>query len=316
MCTKLKCDKDDPIFKTDVTSKNINDIVEEVYAECNPNERYKIGCQNCLCLKNNRLLCDNCTHEEKNMNNKDIQRNTCSSMEPNKIFKKDCNLCYCREDGAIHCSVKKCLNENNKKLKRQLRMPKIDYTLVSNPFYNQDCKIGTWYIKNCNKCYCFEHDGVKTFGCTMKRCTDADTDLSANCIENTVYEMNCQICHCYKEDNTKVQVCRINKLCTSRKPIEKMHSDDLKMLHGYCEPFHVYKDDCNNCICQEDGKSAVCTSDLCTVNKSISVEIIPIKKDLGSCPKGYSYKIDCNICVCLHDGNAICTTNNCKNLLK
>ncbi|KAJ0171383.1 hypothetical protein K1T71_012933 [Dendrolimus kikuchii] len=316
MCTKHTCQEDDPIFDRDISSANKMGIAEEVYAQCKQNDRYKLGCQNCVCLRNNRLLCGNCTHEEEATNRNSKKQSMCSGRKINKIFKKECNLCYCREDGVIHCSVRKCLNKNNKKLKRQLTVAKADYTLVRSPFYNQDCEIGTQYKRDCNTCYCFEHDGIKIFSCTMKRCANTVTDLNANCIANTVYEMSCQICHCYIDNNIKFQACRINEQCESKKAIKQMRSNSLKTLHGYCEPFHVYKDDCNSCKCQEDGKSVLCTADLCNkVNKSVSVEIIPVKKDLGTCPKGYSYKIDCNVCFCLNNGNAICTTNNCKTLL-
>ncbi|XP_030034186.2 uncharacterized protein LOC115450333 [Manduca sexta] len=299
-CTKKICNDTDPAIKKEVEEND--GILEEVYLECNRTKQYKLGCQTCECLRNNRLLCDNCTKEKES-------EKYCDSE--GKTFNIECNTCTCDDKGLMHCTTKKCLSGPHvETLKHQLIVPDEEFTETDKPVDDHDCEPGTLYKKDCNSCYCFNKNGMKMFACTFNSCSH---DIHSNCVQDTVYEMNCFICHCVVDGERTMQVCLVDNRCTEEQTL-KQQSKDLRSLHGYCEPLHTYKRDCNTCRCNADGKSAVCTSKKCSFkpNKPISVDIIPVIEKIGVCPVGHYYRIDCNVCFCLSNGNAICTTSGCK----
>ncbi|XP_075985817.1 uncharacterized protein LOC142982947 [Anticarsia gemmatalis] len=316
-CTQRKCEDD---VSTPKDQKR-NDVLDEVYAECERAKKYKIGCKTCICLPNNRLLCDNCTSvDEGTAKIRAIKPNSlCSGRQPGELFKKDCNTCHCDKKDVIYCTVKKCLEDNTK-----LSLPKIDYEAVDAPVDDNDCVPKTKYTRDCNICHCFMLDGVKYFGCTLKNCDAAKTTKSSNetCVVGTKYEKNCLICHCVKEKGVTQELCTFNDECKlGNKAVPFGDSQTLDMLHGYCEPLHIYNQDCNKCRCLTDGKTVGCTSKICPKKlvqaKPVVVEIIPFIQKHNDCPKGHKYKVDCNVCQCMSNGNAICTTNQCNpNLVK
>ncbi|KAF9798761.1 hypothetical protein SFRURICE_021558 [Spodoptera frugiperda] len=304
------------------------ETVEEVYATCTPTKRYKLGCQTCLCLRNNRLVCDNCTNEEDN-NLAITQNSICYQKEPGVIFKKGCNLCHCNKKDTIYCTAKKCLQNHTK-----ISLPQIQYDLVEHIQDEYNCIPGSKYKKDCNTCHCFMREGFKYFGCSMNSCKEQDDNDTDTCVEGTSYQANCLICHCVLEEGVKREFCHIDDSCKTQDITATPQL--LASMHGYCEPLHFYQQDCNKCRCLADGKTVACTSKVCSKqskdedgltfsksllltprtenksqDKSVVVEFIPFVQKDNFCPKGQTYKVDCNVCYCMKNGNAVCTTKQC-----
>ncbi|XP_059055787.1 uncharacterized protein LOC131849692 [Achroia grisella] len=304
MCTKRECVHNDPVIiarDENNAERKENDIIDnyDIYAQCRPDHKYKLGCKTCICLRNNRLHCNNCTSNEQAV---EAVQSYCSNIKKGHLFSRDCNLCYCDKNGHSYCTVKKCLKSKN-----------MYYKEFNEPFNEENCIPGNVYKKDCNTCSCVERDGKKTFGCSLKFCarTRSTNELMHfDCVENTVYELNCLICSCEVVNGTKKQLCEVNPKCND----VTRNANDLDELHGYCEPLHNYKKDCNDCRCLSDGKTVICTSRICAKRsqKPIRVDIVPVTQKGEHCPIGHSYKIDCNYCFCLSNGNAVCTTIGCK----
>ncbi|CAD0205353.1 unnamed protein product [Chrysodeixis includens] len=312
LCTKRKCSVSENVER----SHTSNEMIEEIYATCTPTKRYKLGCQTCVCLRNNRLLCDNCTDTE----NLDLimQNTACSNKSPSVSFKKDCNFCHCDKKETIYCTAKKCLRNHT-----EIRLPKMKYEEVTPTTDDYNCIPGSKYEKECNSCHCFMIDGVKYFGCTLKSCSRTERPKH-DCVEGTTYQVNCLICHCDLINGVKTEYCTIDETCKADDN-DKLKS--LSSMHGYCEPMHFYQQDCNKCRCMADGKTVACTSKLClkkkkkdelqivknraSENDTMIVEFIPFIQKDNFCPRGHTYSVDCNVCYCMETGNAICTTKQC-----
>ncbi|XP_063833924.1 uncharacterized protein LOC135083089 [Ostrinia nubilalis] len=309
-CTRKICSENDPILQDNRQKDNFesDDQAIEIYAECQSDYKYKLGCKTCSCLRNNRLHCGNCTNENKSV------QTFCSHIKPGQTFSRDCNLCYCDKKGFAYCTSKKCL-EGKVKLFTQDIANKTEVESYDS-FNEENCIPGRNYRQGCNQCYCYVENGTKLFGCTLKNCARSAnpvTTMHLDCVDGTVYELNCLICHCIEEHGVKTQLCQVNPKCTDQNAVRESRSNDLDSLHGYCEPLHVYKKDCNTCHCLSDGKTVRCTSYVCGKSslEPVAVDIVPVTQKGRACPKGLSYKIDCNYCFCLSNGNAICTTADC-----
>lgn len=282
---------------------------EEIYAECDPNNRYKIGCKTCTCLNNNRLHCSKCTAVGRPR----VKSNSfCSHVQPGEVFNRNCNMCYCDKAGFAYCSTKKCLPEQSS----VVQLISLTNGLKTNQdFTHENCVPGHLYKLGCNICFCSVVGGTKVFGCTLTQCSRSVTPeevIHVQCVKGTFYELNCLICQCDDLNGVKTQLCWVNPKCTSKEASREARSTDLDSMHGYCEPLHVYKKGCNTCHCLTDGKTVKCTSHSCSESaEPVAVEIVPVVQS-GACPRGFSYKIQCNYCFCLANGNAVCTTADCS----
>ncbi|CAG9792938.1 unnamed protein product [Diatraea saccharalis] len=316
LCTKRKCSKNDPVLKYDEESESQETTVfehaVEVYADCQPELKYKFGCQNCNCLRNNRLLCSSCM--DINRTFEDTQKSFCDHVTPGQPFSRDCNLCYCDKEGIAYCTVKNCITQ-----KESVADMNITHSIATSNdhFTEEDCSPGYVYRKDCNVCYCGDIKGMKFFGCTLKDCarrSSPESFIHKDCVKGTMYELNCLICTCIDVNGVKTQLCRVNPSCKEKnKERDEYRSDDLDSLHGYCEPLRIYRNGCNNCTCLSDGKTVKCTSYICKkTTDPITVDIVPVHQNGPACPKGLSYKVDCNYCFCLSNGNALCTTAKCN----
>ena len=88
-----------------------------------------------------------------------------------------------------------------------------------------------------------------------------------------------------------------------------------------CEAGKTYKEDCNTCICNEQGTNAACTmmgclnSDNSHVNKRSTDQgqnKLPLNSPGYKCKPGSRFKDDCNSCICNNKGNAAeCTLAFC-----
>lgn len=315
-CTKRNCTNDVAETVKDTSDSN-NYAVDEIYAVCERAKAYQVGCKTCICLPNNRLLCDNCTSINNVASKIQLKQNVnlCSDKTPGKYFKKDCNICYCDKKDVLYCTVLKCLKKGND----EISVPSTEFERVEPPVDDNDCVPGTTYKRDCNICHCFKFNGVKYFGCTLKKCAGSKTVRSEDgCVKGTTYEKNCLICNCVKEEDVVKEICTVNEECKieNRNPRTREDELSLEVLHGYCEPLHVYKQQCNKCRCLSNGKMVACTSKICLqkleISKPMEVEFIPFIQKSNICPEGHRYKVDCNYCQCLSNGNALCTTKTCK----
>lgn len=318
-CTKQQCSADDPVLKPDRTdeAKEPQDHKNlEVYGECDQDKKYQLGCSTCECLRNNRLLCANCTDDQDKTDAKPRSvKSFCTHVKPGQAFSRDCNLCYCDDKGFSYCSTKKCLPDNETNLITTLPNK---YAVESEKPYDEEyCVPGHYYKDDCNYCFCDVVNGTKVFTCTRKLCersVSVDALIHVDCVIGTSYELDCLICQCDNVKGMKTQLCRVNPQCEGKKGVSEARSVDLKSLHGYCEPRHTYRQDCNTCHCLADGKTVRCTSYSCPgeAARPLSVEIVPVVQEGARCPAGLSYKVRCNYCFCLANGNALCTTHDCS----
>ncbi|XP_032524153.2 uncharacterized protein LOC116775369 [Danaus plexippus] len=332
-CTKQECQEDDPALPENrqITQSDYEKI-SEVYARCDSDEAYELGCRKCICLKNNRLICNDCSKEQTTVTEKPLYRkrrrkrrrkrirNTrfglCEGKYPREKFSLGCSTCFCDKYSGIYCSVRKCLKPI-RTLKASLSLSQNDPSIVppkvkqvEPPLDDDMCQSNTKYTKRCNECICLKlENNVKVLDCSLKKCTSSQVDemFENDCVVGSVYMRDCRICYCYTIDGVRHQVCHANAECGENK-------NELDM--GFCIPMRMYKKDCNTCKCLSDGKTLKCSSAPCTVRSSnpVSVDLVPVTMMNGDpCPKGFSYKLDCNVCFCLSNGNAICTTRDCSN---
>lgn len=334
-CTKMDCRKLTPAvleLSEAVRSEQRGNDQREVYAECTEDTAYKLGCNTCICQKENKLVCDRCDKDkvnraEENLNTALNDASVCDTKLPGEVFEVDCNTCFCDKAGYTVCTMKACL-DTPAKLPTDLvsKSGRSKPMFVEAPADDRDCIPNTAYKKQCNICQCIVIGGKKNVVCTKKSCrpperTQPDTaeliaSIKNDCVEGKVYESDCRTCHCTIIESVKRESCEQKSVC-EREDVSARRPGVLGLLHGYCEPLHVYKKDCNTCECLDDGKTVRCTSRVCSqLNlKDINVEILPISQSQGGvkCTKGQnSFKVDCNYCYCLPNGNALCTTRECN----
>lgn len=339
-CTNMTCSQEDPLLKSDIYTEikeENSQFPEEIYYECNANEQYSLGCQFCKCLKNNRLICDNCTIDLENTSNR---KSICQGKKWREPFNVDCNICFCERNGMIVCSTNICLKHTTRSGTYRNAFKKIDNTdFVEAPVDDYECEANTKYKRDCNVCHCFKvNNGSTAFSCSKKQCSK-DTLIGlieTDCVEGTVYEKNCHICRCSAMKDVKWEHCEVDERCTKE-------NKKSNTLHGYCEPLHRYKSNCNKCVCLSNGRAVQCTSNYCdeianvnifepiyneeidvnkiedhfktAIDKDLEVEIYPVlSKHSEKCPNGHIYRVHCNVCVCLPNGNVLCSLRQCNKL--
>lgn len=335
LCTKRSCDDGDPVLEAIddnmlvTNASKFNDL--EIYVTCNPRSIYKIGSMNCICIGNNRLLCDNSTSKRKPSSNvlkKGNSKSYCRGRKPYKIFKIGCNSCHCDEDSSLICTARHCLTPQSNVNFLSGHSLKLNgkFKKVKAPPDDQSCVTGTRYQKGCNTCVCVKlKNNIKVVDCTLNKCKKKRNpieDQKEDCLEKSYYELDCKLCYCYMKNGVKHQACQIQQGCfrnpmDNEKALKETRLQSVDELHGYCEPLHRYKNNCNICRCLSDGKTLMCGSRVCIKRSSenLMVDVVPVvMKNNEICPKGHSYKLDCNLCFCLSNGNAICTTNDCSEL--
>ncbi|XP_039747122.1 uncharacterized protein LOC120624555 [Pararge aegeria] len=318
MCTKKECQEDDPILETNrtavltVSQKNDNDTEEvlEVYATCDPKYKYILGCRNCECLSNNRLICGNCSNAEvRNSNslsertkpkrinkpgklNKPVKlqsNSICHGKKPLRVFKIGCNFCHCGKKLKMFCTIRKCINRTEK-LQSMFEVNKepTEHNLkqVVEPPDDVSCVPGTAFKRDCNICECSKLvNGIKHITCTRIMCNSykplKNWDHSKvidgqkkNCVPGTFYQENCMVCHCYIKDKIKREVCRLNEKCVDDSP---------QRLTGKMTLEGIILQDVNSLY--------------------------------GFCEPMRKYRNDCNICRCLADGKTVeCDSRICAAL--
>ncbi|XP_023951717.2 uncharacterized protein LOC112055755 [Bicyclus anynana] len=324
MCTKKECQEDDPVLETNESFQMTNpknneddvDNIQEIYATCDLKNQYVLGCRNCECLQNNRLLCGNCTNPKKQYLNPMNKRsksfnfkkpgsqnklykplqNVCHNKKPLKVFRVGCNLCHCGKTKAkrMFCTLKKCIKRTEK---LQVLFPHDDSSEdnlkeVSAPPDDQSCVPRTKYNRDCNVCKCYEvANNVKRIKCTRNKCKSASNigehpkvieDQRKDCVPGTYYQETCMLCHCFVRDGVKYEMCRFNEECVNeenrkKKTLQGKIMKDVKTLLGFCEPMRRYKNECNTCRCLADGKTVECSSKICSLRSNdLSVDIVPV----------------------------------------
>ncbi|KPJ07735.1 hypothetical protein RR48_11291 [Papilio machaon] len=261
------------------------------------------------------------------MEGKGSWRSTESACVPGAYYRRGTVLCVCNEDGywpnpvcrdifrILHSvEVTRGIEVTQKCEPTKLYLLSTFQSSLT-PIDDYECQPGTKYSRDCDVCYCEKQNGVTAFSCTIKQCNPKPKmDLVVtDCVEGTIYERNCLICRCDILE-VKRETCIVDKRCSKIRGDKEIHTNGLELLYGYCQPLHIYTNNCNICQCAANGKLWKCTTNNCVKPAPIIVDLVPVlPKYPDPCPKGGSYKIDCNVCFCLDNGNAICTTNDCEN---
>ncbi|XP_012270691.1 uncharacterized protein LOC105694520 [Orussus abietinus] len=152
------------------------------------------------------------------------------------------------------------------------------------------------------------------------------------CIPRTTFKADCNTCFC-SEDGTSMG-CTL-MACTSESALGKKRLFEPRSRRNSesksrkdeqtCEPGSSFKQDCNDCICSPDGRSAACTLMECLPKEfykqdgSIKLPhelfknpLLRNRRDAQVCEPRSVFKRDCNSCLCSPDGTfAACTLMEC-----
>ncbi|XP_041976827.1 uncharacterized protein LOC121731467 [Aricia agestis] len=279
-CTNINCKPDDPLVQAEggiPALQSSKDMYDEIYAACDKNEEYLLGCRKCTCLANNRLLCSNCS---ESLGDSNRAGSLCDGKQIYEIFPVECNFCQCDDVKNMYCTTKKCLLKET--------ISEIERTSVLG---EKKCN-GKTHAKKC------DHEEHRT--------------IHEECVRNTVYEKACDLCLCYSDSRDRGrELCVRNPICDAKQGLKSEPLKSLRTSYG-CEPFRTYERDCNDCQCLADGKTLKCSSKICDAPEASTVKIMPIiLKEGGTCPVGSMYYQFCNICVCRENNRSLCTTLSC-----
>ncbi|XP_045762206.1 uncharacterized protein LOC123865293 [Maniola jurtina] len=333
MCTNKECQEDDPVIEapvTNTTANNNNDTEEnmEIYAMCNPKFEYEIGCRNCVCLTNNRLLCGNCsiaTDQYPVSLSERSKKITANKNEPGGSSKS----------GKLNEFIKpKKSGKPNKSGK-----PKKPNSICrgKKPFII--FKVG------CNLCHCGRQ--LKMF-CTVKKCVDKSKKLQSSfdidniewsrtdykevaeppddesCLPGTIFKRDCNYCQCSKVVNGMKQFVCTLKFCRGESAIKKLEPRKvIERQKNNCVLGTFYQEFCKLCYCfiKDKIKYQICRLHVkCVRDGGDDLKRITLQGNIfedvkalnGFCEPMRRYKNDCNVCRCLADGKTVeCTSKIC-----
>ncbi|XP_045478008.1 uncharacterized protein LOC123683152 [Harmonia axyridis] len=193
----------------------------------------------------------------------------CMPEEEGSSKQLDCNRCRCRR-GIWLCTKKGCLSNF---FKRELP--------IAADLRNIPCAPNDYFQIDCNTCYCnLEQSG---YLCTENICTGDDhvgpsTQIPlANSSILLIANNTAQIINNASdiEDNStsllpKIDVTvlkdktRRHPKIFSSKAADVKNSTSARLELFSCTPGQVFKKDCNDCKCTQDGKNAICTTKNCS----------------------------------------------------
>lgn len=108
--------------------------------------------------------------------------------------------------------------------------------------------------------------------------------FQGTCIPNTQFQMNSHICYCDSLGRWSEANCEIAR-------------------RSNCQPGQIIWEDCNQCICQENGQLQ-CISTACGDDKAVATSKVIKDLDIGNlwCLPFVSYYVNCSLCVCPASG--------------
>ncbi|KAJ2940808.1 hypothetical protein O0L34_g10056 [Tuta absoluta] len=200
--------------------------------------------------------------------------------KPGQIYTKGCQRCFCTNKQVARCTNRPCAE-----MKGQVRLPKDVFphitpreiaSLPKLPHQAARCKLGAVYLVECNVCLCLINGNLF---CQNKLCLAMD--VVNRIAAQKQNGKSCQMKNGKMSPEVKVEciVCSCVQRKVSCQPVENCTAFRFRrQLHGElhpkissesgiekgdkCTPGMVYKQNCNNCYCQEDG-SLRCTRKGC-----------------------------------------------------
>uniref|UniRef100_A0A182FLI3 Pacifastin domain-containing protein n=1 Tax=Anopheles albimanus TaxID=7167 RepID=A0A182FLI3_ANOAL len=257
--------------------------------ECVPGTSFKDsdGCNDCFCTDDGQAACTLKACEPNPVPYKRRRRASPPKPElapsqecvPGTTFKDadGCNDCFCSNDGRAACTLKLCLpNEAASYSGRHSRSPQTESKCTPGETKTHE--------DGCNQCTC-TNDG--RYACTRMACAPADGEgmsllfkreapllPTAQCTpgETRMHEDGCNKCRC---TSAGVLACT-RKWCDhgNEKKSSSVHKREAttelprsELAPGSpgfsCTPRSSFKYQCNNCVCNDDGKNAGCTFKFC-----------------------------------------------------
>ncbi|KAL3613002.1 hypothetical protein CASFOL_043157 [Castilleja foliolosa] len=198
--------------------------------------------------------------------------------KPGHLYSKGCQRCFCTNKMIARCTNRPC-----EEMKGPARFPRDVFpnitpkevaVLPTLPHQAARCKAGMVYLVDCNVCLCIFNGNLF---CQNKLCLAvkevnriaAQKENGKSCETKngaTVPEVNvdCITCSCVQG---KLKCEPVEKCTPFRRQLHgelnpKAEAETSIDKGGKCRPGMVYKENCNNCYCQQDG-SLRCTRKGC-----------------------------------------------------
>lgn len=238
--------------------------------------------------------------------------------EPNKSFTHPdgCNNCKCGSEGStLFCTKQMCPSVSN--------ISKRSAVDVYSPNFKCNPNQSFTHPDGCNSCKCGPEGS--TLFCTKKMCpTDSRVSKRSTinvyspdfkCEPNNTFTHpdGCNNCKCSSEGSTLFCT---RKLCPPVSHITKRSIVDIYSADFKCEPniSFTHPDGCNNCKCNNEGKTQFCTKMMCERienaierSKRFVEDVLRIKRDSNNDPaspdfscepkQSFKHKDGCNDCV-------------------
>lgn len=198
---------------------------------------------------------------------------------PGSTFNIDCNKCRCANDGSgAVCTRKYCLPDGNNADSVHIapahdiskRSVADDLMVVDEgPEYSES---GNEYKLVCNRC---ARSKEGQFSCTRIKCVHALEKRSiridypelphGNCEFGKTYKKGCNTCFCGKAGVTTCTLmnCNADVVYYNRNRRDVENWGPRYQEGDECEPRKIFYNECNKCICGNNGRSAVCTLKMC-----------------------------------------------------
>ena len=308
---------------------------------CIPSETYKDDCNTCVCNDDGtNAACTEiqCFHNKAPIVEQPSQGQVISCI-PHETYLDDCNTCVCNSEGNnAACTEKFCVHTekvvalSEHKRKRQA----VEISCIPNETYLDDC----------NTCVC-NAEGNNA-ACTLMHCIHYEDDVYAPldktyfgdrefkdlkivsmgyCTPFDSFALECNNCNCNNKGTNAA--CTQNHCASDDEEAEAKAEEEAaekaKQEKAFsCIPNESYLDDCNTCVCNEDGTNAACTLMECFSNhlrkrsaypessEAFRQNKLPINSPGFKCKPRSHFKDDCNMCICNPNGNsAACTLALC-----
>lgn len=259
-----------------------------------------------------------------------FKKSTCGAGE----MVPKCIECLCLRNGVTNSEycTKECTDEQKLEILDNVVKDsfnshhRLDRKSIRQIVSNEVCEPNSIYKEQGRYCLCPENGNIDFQLCTtaieerhvektkisIRENTVVDIDLNVKCDPDTFVEFDCNTCYCLKTGRIDPKWCTYDDCESKRITMENQKNkwNEAVSVNGACNPGSISKEECNFCICPDNGKhkDRACTKNKCAAlaNKVINV--------LACEPLTY-YSVDCNICYCPKNGIknvAKCTKNTCE----
>uniref|UniRef100_A0ABD2W0W0 Pacifastin domain-containing protein n=1 Tax=Trichogramma kaykai TaxID=54128 RepID=A0ABD2W0W0_9HYME len=194
--------------------------------------------------------------------------------------------------------------------------------LLASTVLTQDaCKPGSFFKLDCNMCSCSTDGSIAA--CTMMACPkikDEPKIQPVDTLRKTAPKQMCEPLKPYR-DYCNECVCSSDgtlSICTKMFCDKNVWNKDGSMKidsskkqqqqqQQVCTPKSRFQENCNSCLCSDDGLSKFCTMMDCDALK------LPTRQQKQICSPRSTFVEECNTCVCSEDGlSKACTMKFCS----